>query len=257
MLLTDCNPNTPEDLRVYESAILDVANLEQIDLGGKLNLARWEIAEDVLEVLLDHTRYTYLQANVRRQIGVSDVVVTYPMKRWHALHTLEVVYRDAFNNQLDDRYQAKFNEYYELAKDARTSTMKYGIGLVATPLSQAPAPVVSSAAQAELLAAAYFVQITWVSAVGQEGVRSPAISIDSEAGKAPVVSAPAGAPVGATGFNVYMGLLPNTISLQNSVPVTLGQSFTLPETGLAQGRVPGNGQSPDLYIVGGPMLRRG
>ena len=151
MLLTDCNPNTPEDLRVYESAILDVANLEQIDLGGKLNLARWEIAEDVLEVLLDHTRYTYLQANVRRQIGVSDVVVTYPMKRWHALHTLEVVYRDAFNNQLDDRYQAKFNEYYELAKDARTSTMKYGIGLVATPLSQAPAPVVSSAATSSAL----------------------------------------------------------------------------------------------------------
>ncbi len=50
----------------------------------------------------------------RRAIGVSDVVVTRQMKRWHALHTLEIVYRDAFNNQLNDRYQAKFVEYQEL-----------------------------------------------------------------------------------------------------------------------------------------------
>ena len=32
--------------------------------------------------------------------GVSDVVVTPQLKRWHALHALGVVYRDAFNNQL-------------------------------------------------------------------------------------------------------------------------------------------------------------
>jgi hypothetical protein len=39
MLLTDGNPNTAEDLRAYESAILGVANTESIDLGVKLELA--------------------------------------------------------------------------------------------------------------------------------------------------------------------------------------------------------------------------
>ncbi len=54
MLLTDGNPNATEDLRVYESAILEVANTETIDLGVKLDLATEEISEDVLDFLLDH-----------------------------------------------------------------------------------------------------------------------------------------------------------------------------------------------------------
>src|SRR5579872_258904 len=116
MLLTDGNPNTTEDLRVYESAILDVAHTEMIDLNAKLGLATEEISQDVVDILLDHTRTLYpqlgvMQWNMRRQLGVSDVVVTRQMKRWHATHTLAVVYRDAFNNQLNDRYQVKFNEY--------------------------------------------------------------------------------------------------------------------------------------------------
>ena len=54
MLLTDGNPNDTEDLRVYESAILGLANVETIDLGVKLDLATEEISEDVLDFLLDH-----------------------------------------------------------------------------------------------------------------------------------------------------------------------------------------------------------
>ena len=41
------------------------------------------------------------QSTMRRARGVSDVVVTPQLKRWHAIHTLGVVYRDAFNNQLN------------------------------------------------------------------------------------------------------------------------------------------------------------
>ena len=59
------------------------------------------------------------------------------MKRWHALHTLAVVYRDAFNNQLNDRYRNKWEEYRELARNAREQTFEFGIGLVATPIPQA------------------------------------------------------------------------------------------------------------------------
>ena len=85
MLLTDGSPNNTEDLRVYESAILGLANLETIDLGVKLDLATEEISEEVLDFLLDHAS-TNLQvfspfqtgtpAARRRTIGVSDVVVS-------------------------------------------------------------------------------------------------------------------------------------------------------------------------------------
>ena len=93
-----------------------MATIERIDLDAKLGLATEEISEDVLDILLDHTRTSDPQSNVRRTMGVSDVVVTPQMKRWHALHTLEMVYRDAFNNQLNDRYQAKCEEYQDLSR---------------------------------------------------------------------------------------------------------------------------------------------
>ncbi len=66
MLLTDGGPNGTVDLQVYESAILDVANTEGIDLDVKLGLATEEISEMVLDILLDHTRSTDPLANARR-----------------------------------------------------------------------------------------------------------------------------------------------------------------------------------------------
>src|SRR5215472_8722145 len=115
-LLTDGNPNDNTALIVYESGILDVAATEKIDLDVKLGLATEEISEDVLNILLDHTRTVDPQSNIRRSVGVSDVVVTPQMKRWHALDTLEIVYRDTFNNQLNDRYRPKAAEYHELSR---------------------------------------------------------------------------------------------------------------------------------------------
>jgi hypothetical protein len=119
MLLTDGNPNDSVDLQMYESAILNVASIEGIDLDVKLSLATEEISETILDILLDHTRSVWPMANLRRTIGVSDVVVSPQMTRWHALHTLAVVYRDAFNNQLNDRYQQKLEEYRAFEKCER------------------------------------------------------------------------------------------------------------------------------------------
>jgi len=54
-----------------------------------------------------------------------------------------------------------------------------------------------------------------------------------------------------------LGLTPDGLALQNLTPVAVGQSFTLPETGLAAGRAPGDGQSADVYISGFWIIRRG
>src|SRR5258706_3493962 len=144
-LLTDGSPNDTESLRLYETGILDVAVVEVIDLAAKLGLATEEIAEDVLDILLDHTRTVDPQSNIRRTIGVSDVVVTPQLKRWHALHTLEIVYRDAFNNQLNDRYKPKWVEYQELSRNAREHTTRFGIGLVLSPIPKAQTPQIGFA----------------------------------------------------------------------------------------------------------------
>jgi hypothetical protein len=254
MLLTDGSPNDDESLRVYESAILQVSDTEMIPLRAKLNLALEEISEDVLGVLLTQSAADP-DASTRRTIGVSDVVVTRQMKRWHAVHTLEVFYRDAFNNQLNDRYKAKEAEYRELSANARDKTYQYGMGIVLTPIPIAQTPVFSNVAGA-LPDTVYYVQVAWVSANGQVGAPSCLTTYESPADSLPVVTA-VDPPSVATGFNVYMGLSPKTVTLQNSTPVAVGGSFTLLTSGLVTGSCPGNGQAPDVYITGGTVLMRG
>ena len=253
MLLNDGTPNDTEALRVYESAVLDVANMESIDLVIKLRLALDEIVEDVLDILLSHS--TDISALSRRMKGVSDVVVTGQLKRWHAVHTLEVFYRDAFNNQLNDRYQDKFDEYHELSRVARLHTVRFGIGLVNNPIPRADLPKVTFTNGAPP-AAVYYIQVTWVASSGQEGAPSKLTAIATADGQVPVIQA-VNPPSSATGFNVYVSLTPDDLMLQNASPIAVGGSLTLNETGPVDGREPGNGQVPDLYVTGGSNLSRG
>src|SRR5580704_16431730 len=234
MLLTDGNPNTDEDLRVYESGILEVSHEEMINLVAKLGLATEEISEIVLNLLLDQTTVASGGDVTRRMLGVSDVVVTRQMKRWHALYTLAIFYRDAYNDQLNDRYLAKWNEYLLLARGAQDLTTQYGIGLATTPVPQAGTPVLG-VAPGLLPATVYYVQITWVSATGAEGNPSKATAYETSLASVLTVTNGAPVPSVATGFNVYIGLTDCTTTLQNSAPIAVGQTFTEASTGLVPG----------------------
>jgi hypothetical protein len=255
MLLTDGNPNTTEDLRAYESAILSVANTETIDLGVKLGLATEEITQDVLDFLLNRSGGSDPQAGSRRALGVSDVVVTRQMKRWHALHSLEVVYRDAFNNQLNDRYKAKFFEYKKLAASARLQTFQFGVGLVFSAIPMAERPTFGFEAGA-FESITYFARVAWVSGSGQEGVASEVTTYDAPPGSVPVVTA-VNAPGNAVGYHVYMGLSGDALVRQTGSVVAVGQAFTLPEGGLVSGIRPRDGQAADVFVSGNRVLRRG
>ena len=256
MLLTDGNPNTDEDLRVYESGVLEVSHEEMINLLAKLRLATEEISQIVLNILLDQTTTAAGGDATRRALGVSDVVVTRQLKRWHALYTLAIFYRDAYNDQLNDRYLAKWNEYLLLARGAKDITTQYGIGLVNTPVPQPGTPVLSPV-PGLLPATIYYVQITWVSATGAEGNPSRATAYEAPIASLLAVTNGTPVPAVATGFNVYIGLTDCTPTLQNSAPIAIGQTFTEASTGLVAGMPVGMGQSPDTYITGGSILRRG
>jgi hypothetical protein len=186
---------------------------------------------------------------------VSDVVVTPQIKRWHALHSLGVIYRDAYNNQLNDRYRAKWEEYRELARGARVQAITFGIGLVSNPLRRADGPV-CNVVPGLIAATTYYVRISWASATGQEGSPSAVTTYQTVDGSLLTVST-GNPPADAVGWNVYIGLTDLTVTLQNSAPLAVGQTFPLPATGLVAGRVPGDGQSPDVYVTGGWTLQRG
>jgi len=162
--------------------ILGVAHTETIDLGVKLGLATEEITQEVLDFLLG------------RRTGVGDVVVTRQMKRWHALHTLALVYRDGFNNQLNDRYKAKvFSSTRDWRRRLGSRRFISALGWCISRWSVAAAPDFSFTS-GSLEAATYFARVAWVSASGAEGLASAITTYDSPPGTVPIVEVVESAP---------------------------------------------------------------
>ncbi len=150
----------------------------------------------------------------RRAQGVKDVVVTDPLKQWHVHKTLALIYRDAYNNQLNDRYHGKWTEYERLAKASAQTYFQLGVGLVVDPIPKACAPVLSTI-EGTAAGGMFYVAVTWVNASGQEGAPSSVAESSTSAGQQLVVTVE-GLPVNATGWNVYVGTSPAALNFAES-----------------------------------------
>ncbi len=128
-LFTDGDVSSIEDLRAYDTQLLDVANTEGIDVTGKLKLAQEEIAAEIATLLARNLRYA-----VATDCG--RVVVTPPLKLWHTFLSLELVYRDAYRNQLNDRYAGKRDEFHGMVKWAYDKVVQTGLGIVNDPVGK-------------------------------------------------------------------------------------------------------------------------
>jgi hypothetical protein len=255
-LFTDGPINEAIDLQNYENAILTVANTEQIDLAGKSALAQGEIASELILFLVRRFRRRdpIWAVNVAPTMGVGDVVVTDPLRRWHAYKTLALVYRDAYNNQLNDRYKGKWNEYEKLAKDGQDSYLQIGVGLVSGPISKAMLPVLTTVPGSGP-AATYYVAVAWVNQTGQFGSASEVAQLTTSTGQQLVVSA-VSPPANATGWNAYVGEAPGATSLQNSDPIAIGSTWTL-AAAIQAGAPPGRGQQPTWFLADHRVIERG
>src|SRR3569832_705274 len=130
-LLTDGPASAIEDLAAQDSQLLNVASAEGIDLTAKLALAQETVGIE-LEGLLRECSGPELRR----------VVVTPALRLWHAYRTLETVYRDAYFNQLNDRYAGKRDQFRELGMWARERLRQAGVGFTRQPLPRAVPPEV-------------------------------------------------------------------------------------------------------------------
>jgi hypothetical protein len=105
-LFTDGAITSIEDLRGHDTQLLNVATVEGIDVTRKLALAQEELWVEVAGML----------GRLNAPPAIRQVVVTPPLKLWHIFRTLEMVYADAYNSQLNDRYGGRRDEYHEKAK---------------------------------------------------------------------------------------------------------------------------------------------
>jgi hypothetical protein len=235
-LFTDGLISTIEELLGYESAILDVARAEGLDLTTKLKLAEEEVAVDLQAFLArqDDTR------------GLDQIVVTEPLHKWHTFRALAIAYRDAYNRQLNDRYQGKWKEFERLAAWAAGALFEAGVGMTSEPVPRAQQPELTTAA-GPLGAATYFVSVTWVGRTAEEGAPSDLAAITTAEGS--ILRVKAVNPTdGATGWNVYAGYSGTDLSMQNDLPAGPGETWEEPASGLKKGKAIGRGQAPETYL---------
>lgn len=253
-LYTDGLINSAADLVIYESGLLEMASTEGVDVSAKSALAASEMETQITQFLLRKFERDP-HAPRRRALGVADVAVTPPLKRWHAYATLAGMYRDAYNNQLNDRYKGKWAEYQELANTSAQAFLGIGVGLVLDPLPKPGMPALASVAGAAS-GISVFVRICWINARMQESSPSEAAYWTTTDGMVLAVTAPL-SPANAMGWNVYAGSAADNTTLQNAAALTIGQTWAA-TTGISYaGRAPADGQSAEFFIVNDHVLRRG
>ena len=76
-----------------------------------------------------------------------NVVVTSPLRLWHMFRALELVYRDAYSSQLNDRYAGKRDDFHgKMARWAHDQVVRGGTGDGADdPVPQAAPPTLQPA----------------------------------------------------------------------------------------------------------------
>ncbi|MEO8131618.1 MAG: hypothetical protein ABJF23_21140 [Bryobacteraceae bacterium] len=249
-LFTDGNICTTEDLRQYESSILDVASTEGIELGAKLKLAQREIGVAITAFLLEH------ETGSRYARDLSSVVVTDALQQWLSLQSLALIYRDVYNVQNNDRYLGKWKEYERLADSASVLFFQVGVGITLDPVAQSGLPDCGSAGGGTLPLGTYYVSTAWQSALGNIGGPSEALPVTTNPGTLLTVRA-VRPPVNAVGWFVYAGQSEDEIRRQNATALAIGDTWTLPVSGLGAGLDGTAGQAPDFYVTRNSALRRG
>lgn len=248
-LFNDGNLTTSEDLRAVESAILDVASTEGIELDKKLQVATREIGARITEFLLDNGD------NPARARDLQNVVVTEPLRDWHIAHTLAVIFRDAYSSQLNDRYAAKCAEYERRAREAARRLFAIGVGLSSDPVPGAELPQCGTANGGVLPARNYAVQVCWQSASGRTGGLSEPVVVHVAAGQLMTVKAMK-APEVAAGWNVYVGYQGGDVVKQNASAIVPGATWIMPVDGLSDSSTGQHQeQVPDSYVMRNRIFR--
>jgi len=262
-LFTDAPISTLEQIAAQDTGVLDVASTEGIDASAKITLAQEELGVELSSAIsrsafsrtTPSSWWPGTGATSLSSLKLANIVVTPPLRLWHTFHTLELIYRDAYGNQLNDRYLGKWKEYQNLCRWASTTLLQAGVGVVSNPMFIADNPAVNLLG-GPLPAATYYVQVAWLNSSGEEGMTSPVVSINAPDENSIQVTAN-NPPSNAVSWNVYAGTEVDSIMLQNTSPIGIDQTWTTPPSGLTQGRPPGQGQDPNYFTQLPRFLQRG
>jgi hypothetical protein len=257
-LFTDAGVISINDLLRYEGTLIQVASEHDINVNTKIALATSAISDRLMLWLLN-IGASDPQFVSRRSIGLSTVVMTEPLRRWLVFESLTRIYAEAFNRQLNTRFQGKMQEYQNEVKAAADYAFQSGIGVVFNPLSEPAMPLVS-VQSGSAAAIGLFVQTTWVDAKGSESSPSPVngLILNDQSGiTVAMAEGVVGAPAAAAGWHVYIGIDQNTPTRQTAISQQIGSTWQLPLSGIVSGSAVGTGRMPNFFIRTSKQILRG
>ena len=255
-LFTDGPPSSIDDLAAQDTQLLNVSNVEGIDVTQKLALAWDELGLELYTLLnLFGTADQMFWQPPQPNLGM--VVVTPSLQLWHTFRALEMVYADAYNCQLNDRYAGKRDYFHERARWALDKLREIGVGMAGLPVAKAAMPTVTAipAVQTAMADATYYVTMAWLNRNGEEGAAAEMGNVSTTQNTFCVEAG--SAPQNAIGWNVYAGTDPSGMTLQNGSPLEAGQSWVQTWPLASGGRAPGNGQVPSSLKVIPRAIQRG
>ncbi len=253
-LFTDGSISSIEDLQGYDSLVLEAAQAEQVDLSVKMAVAQSEIAIELEEFIRRRRLQDPLELG-ETEAGVERIVVTEPLRRWHSLLTLTLLYGDIQSNHVSSRYSGKWKEYRQRAIWAAEMLFRIGVGFVNDPIPKAKPPEVRLRA-GSLEPRTYRIRVAWRNSAGQTGAPSDEVIYRPEIQGVIAVKALEG-PANASGYDVYAGTDEAAVTKQNTATVPPTEEWVMPETGLISGAGAPTGQKPDWYLRNDRVLQRG
>lgn len=245
-LFTDGTIARLDDLRAFESSVLDLASAEGIDVSAKLRIAQREFGTELVPFL---TRNGHGR-------DLSNVVVTDAVLDAHALRTLSLIYRDLYQSRLNDRYEGKWREYAAQSDRAMRMLLESGVGINSTPIAKAAAPLAGSANGSLLPARTYYVRIAWTRDARVTGALSDAVGISIAPGERLTVSV-ASLPSSISGWLLYVGTSGGQPWLQTAEAVTSLSTWTEPDSGLRTDLESWPVQSAHYYVATRREIQRG
>ena len=126
--------------------------------------------------------------------------------------------------------------------------------MASIPVPRAATPALA-AAPGSLPDNIYYVTAAWVNRVNEEGASAIPAAITTVSSSFSAKLGPA--PANATGWNVYVGMDPDSMTLQNSSPLGVGADWVQPVWISATGRKPGYGQAPSYVQALARIVQRG
>jgi hypothetical protein len=249
-LFTDGLICDQESLREYESSILDVARTEGMELTPKLRVAQREIGFDIA---------AFLQRNGSRYLSpdleLTNVAISETLRHWHAVHSLSVVYRDAYFAHLNDRFREKWAQYSLLAKEAKRRCFTAGIGIVSSPLARPDAPAWDLVQGEAPASRRYLIAVAIENGEAASAASSP---VTAEADPGTLVRVQLGQLPTDSRWVVYAGTADGRLVRQTTISLPGGSVWTEAACGVATvGDAPSNGQRPDVVVRLVNLMDRG